>query len=293
MADSKDIRTEAQGPVTQVQTIQAQPAVTHEPVPAQPPVQSQAPVSRAEDQSPVMSGTLVRVGENTDVRYLNEQEEARERLKASVDRLTQQASLQVKVEKEPLKMLGGASAVGAVIGLVLGRQLRRSKKIYVDAHSPVKHQREFVKAQQRAQNNKNNVGGALLATLGTMAVKMLTDKVLAPKLEEVANNLLDKAGQPSAATRVAAPSNANATAAASNAGQIPTVNRASTPVAPAAAPAQTQSQPQVSGDHPHPGVHYTANPVHPGVVPIPDSVVEAKAQGTPISEDQKVNPNLS
>lgn len=281
MADSSDRK---------VQTIQAQPAVTHEPVPAP----SQGAASREGDQGPVISDSLVRVGENTDVRYLNAQEEARERLKASVDRLTEQASLQLQVQKEPLKMLGGASAVGAVVGLVLGRQLRRSKKVYVDAHSPVKHQREFVKAQKKAQNNKNNVGGALVATLGTLAVRMLTDKVLAPKLEEVANGLLDKAGQPRSATKAPPASNANMTAAASTSGQIPAANRTG-------AASQDQSRSQAQATHagqasgiaqPQPGVHYTANPVHPGVVPIPDSKVEAKAQGTPISDDQKANPNL-
>ena len=175
-----------------VQTIQAQPAVTHEPVPAQP----QGAASQGAEQGPMISDSLVRVGEHTDVRYLNEQEEARERLKASVDRLTEQASLQLQVQKEPLKMLGGASAVGAVVGLVLGRQLRRSKKVYVDAHSPVKHQREFVKAQKKAQqNNKTNVGGALVATLSTLAFKVLNDRVIKPKLEEMASNLLERAGQ--------------------------------------------------------------------------------------------------
>ena len=270
-----------------VQTIQAQPAVTHEPVPAR-----EVQVTQA--QGPVISDSLVRVGEHTDVRYLNEQEEARERLRASVDRLTEQASLQLQVQKEPLKMLGGASAVGAVVGLVLGRQLRRSKKVYVDAHSPVKHQREFVKAQKKAQqNNKTNVGGALVATLGTLAVRMLTDKVLAPKLEEVANGLLDKAGQPKSATKAPSASNANVTAAASTASQIPAVNRTGA-VSQDASRLQPQTHVGQAGGmaQAQPGVHYTANPVHPGVVPIPDSKVEAKAQGTPISDDQKANPNL-
>ncbi|MFC6660175.1 hypothetical protein [Deinococcus multiflagellatus] len=81
--------------------------------------------------------------------YITEREEARERLKASVDALTREASLQVKMQQEPLKMLGGASAVGAVLGLVVGRQFRRSRKIYVDAQSPVKHQKALVKAQQK------------------------------------------------------------------------------------------------------------------------------------------------
>lgn len=257
MADHKD-----RSPLT----IQAQPAVTHD--------------------APVVSGE-VRVGQGSDIRYLTEQEEARERLKASVDRLSEQASLRVQVEKEPLKMLGGASAVGAVLGLVVGRQFRRSKKIYVDAHSPVKHQKAFVKAQQKQQKgSKSDLGGALVATLGTMAVKMLTDKVIAPKLEAVANGLLDKAGQPKGASTPAA--RASSVAAASTASTVPAQDRPAVALAHDAATTAAQTQAAQAGA----GVHYTANPVHPGVVAIPDSKVEAKAQGTPISEDQKTNPNL-
>ncbi|MDO4245816.1 MAG: hypothetical protein Q4C89_07330 [Deinococcus sp.] len=255
MADSKDRSL----------TIQAQPTVTHD--------------------APVVSGE-VRVGQGSDIRYLTEQEEARERLKASVDRLTEQASLRVQVEKEPLKMLGGASAVGAVLGLLVGRQFRRSKKIYVDAHSPVKHQKAFVKAQQKQKGSKNDLGGALVATLGTMAVKMLTDKVLAPKLESVANGLLDKAGQPKGATKSTPAARASSVAAASTASTVPAQDRPTAALAQDAAATAAQTQSAAAG------VHYTANPVHPGVVPIPDSKVEAKAQGTPISEDQKANPNL-
>ena len=40
------------------------------------------------------------------------------------------------------------------------------------------------------------MGGALVATLGTLAIKTLTDKVINPRLEELANSMLDKAGQP-------------------------------------------------------------------------------------------------
>ncbi len=125
---------------------------------------------------------------------LTEREAARERLKESLDVLAERANLQVQMQKEPVKMLGGASAVGAVLGLLIGTQFKRTKKIYVDAGSPVKYQKELVKAQ-KAQKGGGNVGGALLATLGTLAVRTLSDRVLAPKLEEIAHNLLEKAGE--------------------------------------------------------------------------------------------------
>ena len=93
-----------------------------------------------------------------------------------MDALTQQASLHAQMQKDPLKMLGGASAVGALMGIVVGRQFRRSRKIYVDAQSPAKHQKALMKAQKN-QKGGGGVGGALVATLGTLAVKTLMDKI--------------------------------------------------------------------------------------------------------------------
>ena len=215
-----------------------------------------------------------------DIRYLTEQEEARERLRASVDRLTQQASLQVQMQKEPLKMIGGASAVGALVGLVVGRQFRRSKKVYVDAHSPVKHQKAFIKAQKKQAKGKNDVGGALVATLGTLAVRMLTDKVLAPKLEEVASGLLAKAGQEAPARSTTASVRARADKADVTARPVTAPAAAAPAVAvPVATPAASQS------------VVPAVAPLHPGVVALPESQVEAKVEGTPIAEGEKRNPN--
>lgn len=214
-----------------------------------------------------------------DIKYMTEQEEARARLKASIDALTEQASLQAQMQKEPLKMLGGASAVGAVLGLVVGRQFRRSKKIYVDADSPLKHQKALVKAQNKQQGG-SSVGGALLATLGTLAVRTVMDKVVSPRLEEVASGLLDKAGQP--ASRPVRPQEQSAPKPV-----LAPANAAPTTVTPAAprpadsflktpAPSSTPAPPQAA---------------HVGVIPMPESKVEAKAVGTPIAEADRVNPN--
>lgn len=208
------------------------------------------------------------------VLYLTEQEEARERLKASIDVLTQQASLQVQMQKEPLKMLGGASAVGAVVGLIAGRQFKRTKKVYVDAGSPAKHQKALMKAQKK--QGGQSMGGALVATLGTLAFKTVMDKVVTPKLEEVASTLLDKAGQPSG-SKPTAP-----------AGSLPRAASAMAPAASAGAAGAVSStaSPVSTG-----GVGSFVKPAHKGVVPLPESHVEAKAQGTPIAEAEKANPN--
>ncbi len=237
---------------------------------------------------------------------LTDREEARERLKASIDALADRANLQLQMQKEPAKMLGGASAVGAVIGLVIGRQFRRSKKIYVDAESPVKHQQALIKAQKADKGGVGGVGGALVATLGTLAVKTLTDRVLAPKLEELANSLLEKAGEaPKATPGKAAPARAQRAALPEKpSGQTPrpmgtagsssaatssflksAPDRAARP-SPDAAESYTQQAP-AAGSTPPPA----ASREHPGVVPTPRSVVEAKAQGSAIAPQEKSNPN--
>ncbi|WP_240738155.1 hypothetical protein [Deinococcus fonticola] len=227
------------------------------------------------DQPPQLPPTYLKdISYPTEVRYMTEQEEARARLKASIDALSEQASLQVQMQKEPLKMLGGASAVGAVMGLVLGRQLRRSKKIYVDAESPLKHQKGLMKAQSQQQSGKG-MGGALIATLGTLAFKQVMEKVVTPRLEEAANNLLEKAGQP-----------------ASHAPR-PQVSAAPRPVLVPASPAANQPEPVASFlKTPAPAAPQVA-PVtaHVGVIPMPESQVEAKAVGTPIAEEERRNPN--
>ena len=222
-------------------------------------------------------------------RYLTEQEEARERLKNSVNALTEQLSLQANMQKEPIKMLGGASAVGAVLGLLAGSQIRRTKKVYVDAGSPVKQQKALMKAQQKSQGQ--SVGGALVATLGTLAFKAVMDKVVTPKLEEVANGLLDKAGQgqnqstsapsvlPARSATASAPAQPQAQPAAATYQPAAGVPAASIPAASIAAPVSTG------------GASSFVKPVHRGVVPLPESHVEAKAQGTPIPEAEKANPN--
>lgn len=123
---------------------------------------------------------------------LSEKEAARQQLKDSIDQLSEGVDLRLKMQAEPLKLLGGASVVGSLLGLAIGSQIRRTKRIYVDAASPIKHQKGLIKAQQ-AQQGKG--GKAILTALGTLAVKVLGDKTIAPKIEDMAHNLLEKAGQ--------------------------------------------------------------------------------------------------
>ncbi|CAM3399806.1 DUF3618 domain-containing protein [Deinococcus saxicola] len=264
------------------------------------------------------------MAESNSTSGLTEREAARERLKASLDVLAERANLQVQMQKEPVKMLGGASAVGAVLGLLIGTQFKRTKKIYVDAESPVKYQKELVKAQ-KSQKGGGGVGGALVATLGTLAVKTLSDRVLAPKLEQIAQNMLEKSGKDSkpgaprprpmdrlaasagpALGKSAAPaastgsgprpmgtaSTGSASASSASASSATTSPSATAsflkPTAPTGQAQSFNDQASAEGSAPP----TAASPDHPGVVPVPRSVVEAKAQGSAIAPDEKGNPNL-
>lgn len=238
-----------------------------------------------------------------DFDHLSEREAARERLKESLDVLAERANLQLQMQKEPVKMLGGASAVGAVIGLLLGTQVKRTKKIYVDAASPVKLQKALVKAQKSQKGG--GVGGALVATLGTLAIKTLSDRVLTPKLEQLANNMLEKSGEaPRAAGQsramrpaTAGPSLAKSAAPAAASGGPRPVGTASTNPGATASFLKPASTGQAESHSAQAGAEGSAPPVaashdHPGVVPTPKSVVEAKAQGSAIAPEEKGNPNL-
>lgn len=273
----------------------------------------------------------------TERELITEREAARERLRASVDTLAQQANLHVQMQKDPLKMIGGASAVGAVLGLMMGRQMRRTKKIYVDADSPAKYQKALIKAQKSQKGG--GVGGALVATLGTLAVKTLTERVITPRLEQLSTSLLDRAGQaPAAGPRAALdrgqqvtftevdrvtgrpatfdkPVTGPVTLTTGEGGQV-VVKEGRTPVHSSAATAAFLKEPQGGEDH-HPkadapGLHTSGRPAHashdrsgtvtavspvtpthPGVVPMPESQVEAKAVGTAIPDTDRRNPTAS
>ncbi len=273
----------------------------------------------------------------TERELITEREAARERLRASVDTLAQQANLHVQMQKDPLKMIGGASAVGAVLGLMMGRQMRRTKKVYVDADSPAKYQKALIKAQKSQKGG--GIGGALVATLGTLAVKTLTERVITPRLEQFSTSLLDRAGQAPATgpraldrgqqvtftdvDRVTGrpatfdkPVTGPVTLTTGEGGQV-IVKEGRTPVHSSAATAAFLKEPQAAGeDHrpkaDAPGLHIDGRPAHathgnsgtvtavspvapthPGVVPMPESHVEAKAVGTAIPDTDRRNPTAS
>lgn len=137
------------------------------------------------------SDTLDRVDRPT-----NERELARQQFKQSIDdllndgvnQLKETTDVHLKMQAEPLKLLGGASAVGTVLGLIIGSQIRRTRRIYVDVNSPTKDQKGLIKAQ-RTQHAQQSKSRAIFTSLSALAMKTLSEKVLAPKLEEVAQNI--------------------------------------------------------------------------------------------------------
>ena len=126
-------------------------------------------------------------------RNLSERDAARAKLKASVDTLAEKANLQVQMQKEPLKMLGGATGVGLALGVLVGRSLRRSRRIYVDAASSKKEQKALMKAQSKKSGG--GIGNVLVATMVTVGFKVLRDRVITPRLTEYADKMMEKNSQ--------------------------------------------------------------------------------------------------
>ncbi|WP_052351670.1 hypothetical protein [Deinococcus pimensis] len=128
-----------------------------------------------------------------------ERDAAREQLRRSVDQLSDRANLYAQMQKDPLKVIGGASGVGLVLGLLIGTRVRRTRRIYVDATSHPRDQKAFAKAQQQvAKGGRGGIGGALGAAILTIAIRVLQERVLRPQLERVADQINERAADRSA-----------------------------------------------------------------------------------------------
>ena len=82
--------------------------------------------------------------------------------------------------------------MGLALGVLVGRQFRRTRRIYVDAASTKKDQKALTKAQKKSGGN--SIGGALLATAATLGFKILQERVLVPRLEEFADRMMSQQG---------------------------------------------------------------------------------------------------
>lgn len=128
---------------------------------------------------------------------MNEREAARHRLERAVNMLGDEASLKVQMQRDPVKIIGGATGVGVVLGALLGSQLRRTRKVYVDAYSPAKQQKALIGAQNRA-NRQGNIGNKLMGLAITFGIKYLQEQVLTPRLEGMAGKLESRSADRSA-----------------------------------------------------------------------------------------------
>ena len=124
---------------------------------------------------------------------MSERDEARARLKSSIDALADKANVQLKMQQEPIRMLGGATGVGLALGVLVGRSLRRSKRIYVDAASSQKDQKSLMRAQ--GKKGGSGIGGAIFATVATLGFKVLQERVIAPRLGELADRMMEQSKQ--------------------------------------------------------------------------------------------------
>lgn len=125
---------------------------------------------------------------------MNEREAARHRLERAVNMLGDEASLKVQMQRDPVKIIGGATGVGVVLGALLGSQLRRTRKVYVDAYSPSKQQKAMINAQNRA-SRQGNLGNKLMGLAITFGIKYLQEQVLTPRLEGMAGKLESRAAE--------------------------------------------------------------------------------------------------
>lgn len=137
---------------------------------------------------------------------MRDKQDAREQLRRSVDLLANRANLYAQMQKDPLKMIGGASGVGLVLGVLVGRRFARTRKIFVRPEMSKKEQKAYEQSQKRAHQaqqaaSKGGLRGALLAAVTTLVVKTLQERVLAPQIERFADELQHRAsnaGKPAA-----------------------------------------------------------------------------------------------
>lgn len=138
---------------------------------------------------------------------------AREQLRRSIDGLAERANLYGQMQKDPLKIIGGATGVGLMLGLLVGSRAKRTRRVYVDANSTKKEQNALAKAQLKgAGGRRGGIGGALFAAATTIAIRVLQDRVLRPQLEQLTDRLMEQSraraagpAAPGAATTVTVP----------------------------------------------------------------------------------------
>lgn len=120
---------------------------------------------------------------------MTQSDEAKRHLEESLNTLQESTSLHVKLQQDPLKKIGMAVGAGLLLGVLIGRSTKKTKIVKVAGGKNVEQAKE-------AAASKGALSGVILTAVGGLVLKVLQEKVLAPKLEELADQLLERTKKP-------------------------------------------------------------------------------------------------
>lgn len=120
---------------------------------------------------------------------MTQTDDAKRHLEENLNALQESTSLHVKLQQDPLKKLGMAVGAGLVLGILIGRGTKKTRVVKVAGGKNVEQAKE-------AAASKGALSGVIITAVGGMLLKVLQEKVLAPKLEELADQLLERTKKP-------------------------------------------------------------------------------------------------
>lgn len=122
---------------------------------------------------------------------MNEQrDQAKKRFQESVDLLVQKTDLHLKMQRQPLKMMGGSATGGFLFGFLFGRRGRKIQKVYVERGALQTSVKK--KAETKKTPPWKGFQGAATGMLLTVFFNIVQEKLLAPFLERYADQLIEK-----------------------------------------------------------------------------------------------------
>jgi hypothetical protein len=118
---------------------------------------------------------------------------AKLRLQESIDLLTEKTDLHLKMQVEPIKMIGGSIGGGFLTGFLLGRRGRKIKKVFVERGN-VRNLKSGkpTEAHFVSSDNRKGLGAAITGIVVTTVLKIAQEQFLSPFLERYTATLLEK-----------------------------------------------------------------------------------------------------